>query len=271
MNKLFVFILFIFSTSLFAAKAPIIFVHGFGITGGFYDTFTQIQKLAQENGHELFMARSPAFGDLEIRVKDLQKEIRKFVPNGPFHLVSHSMGGIDCRLLIARDPQLASRMLSLTTLSSPHHGSLMADWLVGQRKGPVEQDRTVWETVLKYVFGNNWEGVEELTTENMEKNFNPTVLDNPNIKYFSMSFYTEGSPFLVSPLPWVAPVILIHERLGEGPNDGVVAVERSKWGVSLGTFQGDHWAETAPFPYRGHIIYKTIFQRVFTNIDENFI
>lgn len=57
---------------------------------------------------------------------------------GPFHVIAHSMGGLDARFLTTHlqqkynSPSYPNRILSLTTLSTPHHGSPVADLLVQQ-------------------------------------------------------------------------------------------------------------------------------------------
>ena len=57
---------------------------------------------------------------------------------GPFHLIAHSMGGLDSRFLISHlQPEGDNRILSLTTIGSPHHGSPIADLIVEQ----VQKDR----------------------------------------------------------------------------------------------------------------------------------
>ena len=59
---------------------------------------------------------------------------------GPFHLIAHSMGGLDSRFLITHlQPEEDNRILSLTTIGSPHHGSPIADLIVEQ----VQKDRTL--------------------------------------------------------------------------------------------------------------------------------
>ena len=59
---------------------------------------------------------------------------------GPFHIIAHSMGGLDSRFLITHlQPEEDNRVLSLTTIGSPHHGSPIADLIVEQ----VQKDRTL--------------------------------------------------------------------------------------------------------------------------------
>ena len=59
---------------------------------------------------------------------------------GPFHIIAHSMGGLDSRFLITHlQPEEDNRVLSLTTIGSPHRGSPIADLIVEQ----VQKDRTL--------------------------------------------------------------------------------------------------------------------------------
>ena len=48
---------------------------------------------------------------------------------GPFHLVGHSLGGLDSRYLVS-NLGMAGQAVSLTTMGTPHTGSSFADWLV---------------------------------------------------------------------------------------------------------------------------------------------
>jgi triacylglycerol esterase/lipase EstA (alpha/beta hydrolase family) len=50
-------------------------------------------------------------------------------PKQQVHLIAHSMGGLDCRYLITHLKQQRSfKVLTLTTLSTPHRGSPFMDW-----------------------------------------------------------------------------------------------------------------------------------------------
>ena len=47
----------------------------------------------------------------------------------PVHLIGHSLGGLDSRFLISK-LGMADRVLSLTTIGTPHHGTPLADIVV---------------------------------------------------------------------------------------------------------------------------------------------
>lgn len=67
----------------------------------------------------------------------------------------------------------------------------------------------------------------------MNETFNPSVLDVPEVDYFSYG------ASLDNPHPWSAFRFshgVMLER--EGPNDGLVSVDSAKWGTYEGTLQG---------------------------------
>ena len=45
----------------------------------------------------------------------------------PVHLFAHSMGGLDSRYMISQ-LDMADRVLTLTTIGTPHRGTSFADW-----------------------------------------------------------------------------------------------------------------------------------------------
>jgi triacylglycerol lipase len=73
-------------------------------------------------------------GSVQQRAQQLAKEIReRNFPNGPIHIVAHSMGGLDARHFLVKGPKdITARVASLSTVATPHHGSLIADLLAGK-------------------------------------------------------------------------------------------------------------------------------------------
>src|SRR5205814_1408651 len=53
------------------------------------------------------------------------------LPAGPVHVIGHSMGGLDARFMVAK-LGMETRVLSLTTVGTPHRGSPFADWGVSR-------------------------------------------------------------------------------------------------------------------------------------------
>ncbi|MGC2697605.1 MAG: alpha/beta fold hydrolase [Candidatus Angelobacter sp.] len=62
------------------------------------------------------------------RAKTLATEINRRFPDGEIHIIAHSMGGLDSRYLLSKNLLgLAGRVKSLSTISTPHWGSPVAD------------------------------------------------------------------------------------------------------------------------------------------------
>jgi triacylglycerol esterase/lipase EstA (alpha/beta hydrolase family) len=80
-------------------------------------------------------SQTPVTAGIEARADALAEQIDQAFPAGPIHVVAHSMGGgLDTRCMLSKDLRgLASggRVVSLSTISTPHRGSPIADLLVG--------------------------------------------------------------------------------------------------------------------------------------------
>src|SRR5580658_8847759 len=75
-------------------------------------------------------------GSVQLRAQQLAAAIAAKFPAGEVHIIAHSMGGLDARCLLAQNlAGLAGRVVSLSTISTPHHGSPVADMLVGDFLG----------------------------------------------------------------------------------------------------------------------------------------
>jgi triacylglycerol lipase len=245
-------------------RTPIVFAHGLGINGEAYQLLGGLKRFFDSHHRPFLIAMTPVAGSIEERAAILKREIRRLVPEGKLHLVAHSMGGVDARLAL-QDPELASRVLSLTTLSTPHHGSPVADFVV-RHVDELESNAVVRDCIEK-LFGGSLRAARELTTYGMDADFNPHVPDAPGVRYYSMGFYIPSPVVLHSIIPWLWAVHAVVEDAGYPDNDGMVSVESAHWGQYLGTLAGDHYSETSPIPLIGGADYLSIFSRVLTNIE----
>ena len=103
--------------------------------------FRGLQAHVAEGGvHAALFPEVPPTGTCEDRARVLADAILQAYPDGAVHIIAHSMGGLDSRTLIARNLHGLSdpgRIASLTTVSTPHRGSPVADLLAGPRpNGP---------------------------------------------------------------------------------------------------------------------------------------
>jgi len=119
-------------------RSPIVLVHGFlgfdRVQMGawtFAHYFRSIPEMLRAAGNRVLLARLNPIGGIAERAAQLKTFLDAESPHEPVHLIGHSMGGLDCRHMISR-LGMASRVLSLTTLGTPHRGTAFADWGVSR-------------------------------------------------------------------------------------------------------------------------------------------
>lgn len=138
------------------------------------------------------------------------------------------MGGLDARYMISQLQPQGVDVKSLVTVATPHHGSAVADQII-DGIGPHNLARLY--RYWKQATGWETDAFDQLTTRYMTEEFNPNTPDVPSVRYFSYGAALVKKPPLLSPFR-VSHGLL---RKVEGPNDGLVSVESSKWGTYKGT------------------------------------
>lgn len=213
-------------------RTPIVLVHGVlgfdevkfcGLTFARY--FPGIPEALRKNGNRVLLARlSPTRGVAE-RAAQLKAFIDRHVPNDPVHILAHSMGGLDSRYMISK-LDMASRVLSLTTIGTPHRGSPFADW------GMLRFERLV-KPVFD-LFSLPGQAFYDLTTHSC-RTFNDAVPDAPGVRYFSVAGRHQQT---WRNLRWRVLHHIVTKA--EGDNDGVVSLASAKYGEDCEVWDGDH-------------------------------
>ena len=213
-------------------KAPVVLVHGLlgfdKLAMGAWTLthyFRGIPEMLRAAGNRVLVARLNPIGGIAERAAQLKSLLDVESPHEPVHLIAHSMGGLDSRYMISR-LGMAPRVLSLTTIGTPHRGSSFVDW-------GVRRFARLVCPVFEF-FGLSYQAFKDLTTANC-KVFNRETPDAPGVRYYSIA-----GRFLTD---WLAPEwqlsSSIVERM-EGPNDGVVSVESATYGENCDVWEGDH-------------------------------
>jgi triacylglycerol lipase len=185
--------------------------------------------LAQRGVEALFPGVEPT-GGVVHRAEQLRDQICRWTDE-PVNIIAHSMGGLDARFLITR-LGMADRVKSLTTISAPHRGSALADWFCLNYRQRVPLLLTL------EAMGFNVDGFTDCRPRACQE-FNERTPDVPGVRYFS---YTAA----VMP-PRITPMLRRGWSLLrplEGPNDGIVSVQSSRWGEVAGHIAVDHFAQT---------------------------
>jgi len=208
--------------------APIVLVHGFfGFDVQRIGRFRVrrywpgIVPMLRRSGNRVLVARLAPTDSISHRARQLQAFIESHLPDGPLHLIAHSMGGLDCRYALTH-LGLHQRVLSLTTINSPHQGSALADFGVKQVEGLMK--------LLFAAMGLTTRGVYDLTREACQR-FNETTPDVPGVVYHSVA---SSCSLAALPPQFIGSYLLIQAE--EGANDGLVSTRSAaRW---PGT---EHW------------------------------
>ncbi|CAG9949609.1 unnamed protein product [Clonostachys rosea f. rosea IK726] len=187
-----------------------------------------IQDALEQAGATVITATVPPSSSIEQRAASLRDQIAAARPSA-VNIVAHSMGGLDARYLASCLAPDSVAIKSITTIATPHRGSHFADFLMSD-SAPIHLPR-LYGLIERAGFGT--QAFSQLTREYMTQTFNATVRDRDDVRYFSYGAMMD-EPALLSPFrqPWR----LIEEA--EGPNDGLVSVESSRWGTYKGTLVG---------------------------------
>ncbi|KAG9293182.1 hypothetical protein G9A89_010519 [Geosiphon pyriformis] len=87
-----------------------------------------IQEALQKIGAQVIVTKVPRTGGIRSRARELHRTLEKTLAGSEINLLAHSMGGLDCRYLIAHLPPEKCTIRSLTTVGTPHRGSPFMDW-----------------------------------------------------------------------------------------------------------------------------------------------
>ncbi|KAI8369018.1 Alpha/Beta hydrolase protein [Blakeslea trispora] len=274
-----------------APREPIVLCHGlfgfdvrgpqtipalqFHYWGGIEDALAKL-------GAKIIVTRVPQAGSIWERSQALHTMLKTILVGKKVNFVAHSMGGLDCRHLLANIPNRPYHVQSLTTICTPHRGSPVMDWFrdhvgVGQNvplppshSSPflsgtavdlTNQNTTTVVTLQNEKHDSNRQksldrlflswldepAYAHLTTHFCNNYFNPNTPDDASVKYYSY-----GASASIS--AWSSllglPYQTVYEK--EGENDGIVSVKSAKWGTYVKTIQADHWdlSGKSLIPYR---------------------
>lgn len=230
-------------------KLPIVLLHGMA---GFdqigpLDYFFGVKNRLVADGYQVFVTEVDPFQRVEVRAAQLAPQIQSILSRtrAPrVHLIGHSQGGLDARYLVTH-LGYGNRVATVTTISTPHRGTRVADIGLGILPGPAVSTLAFLANLIGGG-GQDLEGqVYELTEEYATNVFGPTTPDDPRVLYFSVAGETKAVTLDVwnddvcDPLLWAGYLLLAPT----GANDGLVTVQSARHGVFLGTVPADHFDE----------------------------
>ncbi|PGH14571.1 hypothetical protein AJ80_05891 [Polytolypa hystricis UAMH7299] len=171
-------------------------------------------------GIEVLTAHVPPAASIEQRAEELMKGIERKIQGKEVNIIA----GLDSRYMITRLRPTKFKVLSLTTIATPHRGSSVADY-VFEHIGAERMSQVYYALDrMKVETG----AFQQLTRKYMQNEFNPNTPDIDDARYFSYGASLEPGLFSI-----FRQSHRILER-EEGPNDGLVSVESSIWGGTEG-------------------------------------
>ncbi len=229
--------------------APIVLAHGMlglmqGLFGGgrIENYFHGIPDWLRAAGNEVIVTEVPGIGSIARRAEALREGILT-ATDMPVHMIGHSQGGLDARHMMTH-LGMAERVISLTTIGTPHRGSPIADW------GVAAADAT---GLLQLMAASplDTEAFHDLGATRMEK-FNRHTPDVAGVCYRSIV----GE----CPREQMLPTLrLCHDHVAktEGPNDGLVSAISAQWGEDCTVWPADHarqigWFNGEDFDWEQH-------------------
>lgn len=219
-------------------KYPILLVHGMGFRDykhiGYWG---RIPKTFEQLGCKVFFGNQDSNADIETNARFLARRIDQILQETgaeKVNIIAHSKGGLDCRYAISA-LNMSEKVASLTTISSPHHGSKTVDKLLKCPRFLVRLGcfcTDCWFRILGDKEPNTYRTIHSFTTTYASE-FNARVLDCEGVYYQSYAFAMKkpsSDIFL-----WLTNLVVGKV---EGENDGLLTPNSAKWGDFKGVYYG---------------------------------
>ncbi len=239
-------------------RYPVVLMHGaagFGEILGIEYFFDVTDSMAEQGYLGLASVVDP-IASTSDRSRQVQANLDTWVNEGQgrrFNLIGHSQGGLDARYLAgALEDQ---RIVSVTTISSPHHGTPVADVtaglvdITGVDSAYIELALSTLTSAIGVPTLDYVGQLSSLTTAGMEA-FNVEVPNRDDVYYASWAgrscsaidwaCQTDNDGEIVAPYLGMTYWLI---QVAAGDNDGMCPVASAQWGEFKGTIPADHFDE----------------------------
>jgi len=220
-------------------KYPVVLVHGLAAkTFPFLNAFGSIPRFLTEQGIRVFVPNHDGVGTISGNAQQLKAEIEAICQAEnceKVNLIAHSKGGLDARYMIAA-LSMHGQVASLTTLSTPHHGSRLSATLLRLPKWILNPVSFLIDGFYR-LFGDREPDIlsaaKELTDTAMES-FNKDFPNHPAVYYQSYSSQASRENAFLVYIPYQ-----VSRYCEQDETDGIVSVRSSQWGKYWGNIEGD--------------------------------
>ncbi len=220
-------------------KYPIVLVHGLAVKSfPVRNAFGRIPKELRKADISVHVLNQDGVGTIENNARQMKvmiEEICRETGMEKVNIIAHSKGGLDSRYMIAV-LGMHTRVATLTTLSTPHHGSRLSTIIL---RHPAFMVKTLafFINIFYRICGDRkpdvYAAAIDLTDEKMRQ-FNETVPNSPSVYYQSYSATLSKEKAFLTYIPY--KIIRWCEK---DETDGLVSVESSRWGTYQGHIAGN--------------------------------
>lgn len=219
-------------------KFPILLAHGiapfdqlteelFAIDNSATDDlhyFKGIRTMLMKAGYSVYHSRVEWAAPVDDRAADLKENVLRVLKlsgQEKLHIVAHSMGGLDARHMLFnyQAEKIHQKIVSLSTISTPHLGTSFADWGIANGNEFIDFCLKTFQADLR--------GFRDLTRGSCKsfnekaKNFEATC----GVKFYTFAgrqFFQE----IMTALKFSYAIIFANEK---DDNDGLVSVNSAAW------------------------------------------
>lgn len=228
---------------------PVLLCHGYGAIASLVkpSPLYDVAMLFRTHNVMAFAPNIVPYAKIETRAHSWVEIIETLVAETPYNkinIVAHSMGGLDMRYALSHT-DIAKRVASFTTVSTPHRGTCIAELTLKTPDAIKDKLADFLDWMGNRIFpqgkSDSVGSAEQLTRNYVLKKFNPNTPDADNIPYYSFSSAVgKGTN---QPITVINRFQNNHIFDKEGMNDGMVSVESSKWGQHIKTSNLSHFEQ----------------------------
>lgn len=266
-------------------RFPLVFHHGFNAAPGSRQSFhVDLLVSLRSRGAVIYTSAVSPFNSVANRAAQLGRQLDQILAESgadKVNLIAHSMGGLDARFAIS-SLGYADRVATLTTISTPHLGTLLADAVLApsqwfSRDALDALGHLIGESYAADAFASNVNvhaSLHDLSTTHAST-FNRENPDHPMVFYQSWAGLSNvlgiagphdaqacrdaaGTLSVAPQAPrdkmsakFVPGVWFVSDGTDLLPNDGLVTVASARWGLFRGCVTADHLdlvAQNPPYP-----------------------
>ena len=220
-------------------KYPIVLIHGMMAKNfPFYPAFRHIADFLRSQGLSIYVSNQDGVGTIADNAAQLKAEIADILEKEScqkVNLIAHSKGGLDARCMISK-LDMAQQVASLTTLSTPHHGSHLSTTLLKMPKWTANTLAFFINTFFRICHDEKPDVLalaRDLTVDSMEQ-FNKDVPNAPEVYYQSYSSTSPQKKAFIRHIPYE-----LSRCCEQDDTDGMVSVSSSQWGNYRGSMAGE--------------------------------